>query len=59
MGRKAHLLFQMDDITFWNVRSLNAYMRQYGVKQFIVRNKVRIMCLLETHVKSKKKKMKY
>lgn len=45
----------MGDISFWNVRGLNASVRQYDVKQFIVRNKVRIMCLLETHVKSNKK----
>lgn len=45
----------MGDIYFWNVRGLNASLRQYDVKQFIVRNKVGIMCLLETHVKSNKK----
>lgn len=45
----------MGDLAFWNVIGLNASLRQYDVKQYIVRNKVKVMCLLETHVKSDKK----
>lgn len=52
MGRRVHpLLFLMGDIACWNER-LECLLRQYDVKPFISRNKVRIMCFLETHVKS-------
>lgn len=52
MGRIIHLLLvPMGDLAFWNVRGLNASVRQYDVKQFIAKNKVKIMCLLETQVK--------
>lgn len=52
-GRR--LLAPMGEITFWNVRGLNASVRQYDVKQLIHRSRVKIACLIETRVKEQKK----
>ena len=47
-------LYQMDRVMCWNVRGLNQQGKQIMVKQFIDRQKVGLVALLETRIKPSK-----
>uniref|UniRef100_A0A803NJ73 Uncharacterized protein n=1 Tax=Cannabis sativa TaxID=3483 RepID=A0A803NJ73_CANSA len=53
-GGGESLLFLMDRILSWNVRGINSPNKQNEVRQFIVRNNIGLVGLLETRVKAPK-----